>query len=62
MTSTTTEVNDHLFELINDHWGLSVKEVIRISGFPRQMVVPHLREMEGLNRIKHLDGRYVACK
>ncbi len=54
------EFHEHLREVIQDHWGLSMREIEEVTGFPRPMLRDALTSMEAANQIQRKEGRYVA--
>lgn len=53
-------IRDHLREVIRDYWGMSMKEIELVTGFPRRMLQHTLGAMESQQMIRNEGGRYVA--
>ena len=54
------EFHEHLREVIQDHWGLSMRQIEEVTGFPRHMLQDALTSMVAAHQIQLKEGRYVA--
>lgn len=53
-------IRDHLLEIIHDYWGMSMKEIEHVTGFPRWMLQKNLDAMLATKAVVMEGGRYVA--
>ena len=53
-------LKEHLLEMIRDNWGMSMKEMERITGLPRRLIRKSLESMAAGNCIRKDGGRYVV--
>ncbi len=53
-------IRAHLQEIIRDYWGMSMKEIIKVTGFPRRLVRENLDAMLAAKTVSEDGGRYVA--
>ncbi len=53
-------IKDHLREIIRDYWGMSMKEIEHVTGFPRRMLQKNLDAMLAAKTVIQEGGRYVA--
>ena len=47
-------------EVIRDHWGMSMKDIEQVTGFPRRMLQKNLDAMLAAKTLCQEGGRYVA--
>ncbi len=53
-------LKEHLLEMIRENWGMSMKEMERITGLPRRLIRKSLESMATGNCIRKDGGRYVV--
>lgn len=53
-------IQEHLREVIRDHWGMTMSQLEKNTGMSRRVLRKTLGEMEAQSLIRHEGGRYVA--
>lgn len=53
-------VSDFLREMIRDQWGMTMREIVRRTGWPKRVIRHAITSLESQQLITHEGGRYVA--
>lgn len=54
-------IREHIYEVIQDHWGLRLSEIVHLTGLPRRLVTQTVSGMVSDYLLKMERGVYVAC-